>query len=315
MTPKVVLLYTRRATEIDEYEQLIRAAELPIELRVCRTPVEARQNIVEADIVFGVHLPPEIYAEAKQLRWIQSMWAGVEGLVSAPLPPGVTITKPWGVFKRFISQYVFGYLLADYIKLRQGYAQQAVSKWEHYRIELVRGKRLGIAGLGDIGSEIARIGKSFEMEIWGLNQNGQPHPFADRVFPTNAVGEFAAGINVLVITLPATPKTRGLFNREVLWQLQPDLLLINVGRGVVIDEIALAELLEQQRIRGAVIDVFTEEPLPSEHPFWRLPNCIVTPHVGGPSLPTDITQCFLENFQRFSVGQPLLGQIDLERGY
>src|SRR5207253_2473756 len=92
-----VMLYTQREREIDEYEQLVRAANLPIELKVSRTPAEAAANIGDAEIVFGVHLPPEIYQQATRLKWIQSMWAGVEGLLRSPVPPGVIVTKPWGV--------------------------------------------------------------------------------------------------------------------------------------------------------------------------------------------------------------------------
>jgi phosphoglycerate dehydrogenase-like enzyme len=88
-----------------------------------------------------------------------------------------------------------------------------------------------------------------------------------------------------------------------------------VGRGALIEDAALIELLQQKRIGGAILDVFNEEPLPADHPYWHLPNCVVTPHIGGPSLPADITACFLENFRRFEKGEQLLGLIDRQRGY
>jgi phosphoglycerate dehydrogenase-like enzyme len=311
--PKI-LLYTKRG-DLDEYYRLLAAGGLAKQLIVCRDENDLESAIPEAEIIFGVHLPPDTYAKASRLRWIQSMWAGVEGLVKAPIPPGVIITRPLGVFGPFISHYIFGNLLAWKIRLRDGLAQQAEHRWQHYKIGLLSGMRLGIAGMGDIGSEVARIGKCFRMEIWGLNRKRISNELLDRTFGLDEIREFVSGIDVLAIILPSTTETRGLFDRELLSMMKPDALLINVGRGAVIDDDALIEILKQGRIAGAVLDVFTQEPLPPEHPFWGLPNCTVTSHVGGPSLPEDITRCFLENYKRYMLGEKLPGQVDRMRGY
>lgn len=310
-----VLLYTRRDREIDEYERLIRAAQMPMELLVCRTPAEAVANAGQAEVIFGVHLPPEIYAHASRVRWIQSMFAGVEWILRAPVPKNIIITKPVGVFGRFISQYVFAYMLAHRVNMRGGLAQQQAREWQPYQLTPICDERMGIAGVGDIGREIARIAKSFNMEVWGLNRDGRAQAHIDRMFAAHELKEFAAGVDTLVIILPNTAHTRGLFNREVLSAMKRRALLINVGRGAIIDDTALVAILKEGGIAGAVLDVFVEEPLPADHPYWQLPNCIVTPHVGGPSLPKDITKCFLENFRRYQQGQPLLGTIDREREY
>jgi glyoxylate/hydroxypyruvate reductase len=314
MKDPVILLFTRRG-DIDEYGQLLREAGLSEQLIVCSTSEELEAGIAQAEIIFGVHLPPEVYARAVRLRWIQSMWAGIEGLIKAPIGPDVIITRPLGVFGPFISHYVFGYLLAWRIKILQGLAQQAEHKWQHYKIGLLDGLKLGIAGMGNIGSEVARIGKTFNMEIWGLNREPRQHELVDRSFGMADVSEFTAGVDVLVIVLPSTPETRELYGRELLEKMKPETLLINVGRGAIIDEGALIEALEKNQIAGAVLDVFNQEPLPSDHPFWTAPNCIVTSHVGGPSLPQDITRCFLENYKRYISGETLPGQVDRKRGY
>lgn len=310
-----LLLYTLRDQEIDEYAQLVQSAQLPLNLTVCRSPAEAQAAIPQADIVFGVHLPGEIYALASRLKWIQSMWAGVERLLPAPLPPEVVITKPWGVFGQYISQYVFGHLLAQRIHLMSTWVAQQEHRWQPYRIEPIRGTRLGIAGMGDIGTDLAKVGRSLGMEIWGLNRDGRTHPLVDQMFAQSDLTEFVAGVDVVVIILPATAETKGLFNRQIFAAMPRHALLINVGRGAIIDDEALIEALSTQQIAGAVLDVFVQEPLPPEHPYWQLPNCIVTPHIGGPSLPADITRCFVTNFQRFSAGEPLLAEIDKTRGY
>lgn len=310
-----VLLYSLRDNEIDEYERLVRDANLPIELVVCRSKEEVQKAIPEAEIVFGVHLPPEFYKLAKNLKWIQSMWAGVENLLPSPVPSNVVITKPWGVFGQYISEYVFGYILANKIKMHEHAAAQAQFKWHRHPVEPVAGNCLAIAGVGDIGTDIARIGKSFGMVTWGLNCDGRPNQFIDKMFTPKDLTSFVAGADFLVLILPATKETSGMFNHEVFQQMKPSSFIINVGRGALINDAALIEALKHNRIAGAVLDVFTQEPLPKEHPFWHLPNCVITPHIGGPSLPLDITNCFINNFHRYRAGKPLLGLIDREKGY
>src|SRR4051812_25718067 len=125
-----VLLYSNREKEIEEYARLVRQADLPLDLTVCSSPEQVAQKIDQAEIVFGVHLPSDVYARAKKLRWIQSMWAGVEGLMQVDrLPADIIITKPWGVFGRFLSHYVFGNLLAQKIHFEKALQAQAQCQW------------------------------------------------------------------------------------------------------------------------------------------------------------------------------------------
>lgn len=315
MSKHKVLLYTLRDNEIDEYERLVREADLPIDLTVCKTKEEVTSAIGETEIVFGVHLPIEIYAKAKKLKWIQSMWAGVEKLLPAPLPPNVLVTKPWGVFGQYISEYVFGYILADRIKLREHMQSQKEGLWHRHQLEPIKGTCLGIAGVGDIGKDLAKIGKSFGMKVYGLNSDGRPYEFVDKMFLTKDLTLFVSELDFLVLILPATSETAEMFGHKVFQNMKPSAFLINVGRGALVNDAALIEALKHKRIAGAILDVFTQEPLPKHHPFWQLPNCIITPHIGGPSLPSDITKCFITNFHLYSEGKPLLGLIDKQKGY
>ncbi|MBY0548310.1 MAG: D-2-hydroxyacid dehydrogenase [Candidatus Obscuribacterales bacterium] len=310
-----VLLYSDRTRELDEYAALVEAAQLPVKLSVCRTEEEARASIGDADIVFGVHLNPSVYESAGKLRWIQSMWAGVERLVSAPIPEGVVISKPVGIFGPYISHYVFGNLLAQRINLLGARDLQRLHRWSPYQIELLAGQCMGIAGMGDIGTDIALVAKSFGMDVRGMNRDGRAHRCASQMFSTERVMEFVAELDVLVLMLPSTPSTKGMFDERVLSCLRSNCLLINVGRGALIDDEALIKLLREQRIGGAVLDVFPEEPLPENSAYWDLPNCTVTPHVAGPSLPADIARCFVKNFELFVAGKRLEGQVDRVRGY
>lgn len=310
-----VLLYSNRENEIDRYAELINSQGLPIDLLVCRNENDLYKAIAEAEIIFGVHLPASAYEKAKKLRWIQSMWAGVEPLMKLGLPGEVIITKPWGVFGKFLSHYVFGNLLALKIHFQEAREAQARQDWSPYRIETLNGRCMGIAGTGDIGTEIAAVAASFGMQTWGLNSDGRACAAFDRCFAMAERADFVTGLDVLVLTLPATPLTRGMFSQELLCRLKPEAIVINVGRGALIDDEALIDLLERKKIAAAVLDVFNEEPLPKEHPYWSLPNCIMTPHIGGPSLPEDITSCFLKNLSRYLNGEALLGVVHRERGY
>ncbi len=313
MKPKI-LIYTLRG-DLAEYTQLLTQHGFGEQLLPCRDLADIERQIPEAEIIFGVHLPPECYTLAHKLKWIQSMWAGVDKIVAAPIPPNVVITRPFKVFGQYLAQYVFGYFLADQIQMQRNLAQQARKEWKFYQIERIRDKVIGVAGVGDIGSDIVRVARAFEMQIWGFSSRRKEDMALDRQFVTEDVAEFVAGLDVLVNTLPLTPSTRGIFSREVLEGMKPSAMVINIGRGPVFDEQALAELLAHGQLRLAVLDVFSNEPLPQDSPFWTLPNCIVTPHVGGPSLPEDITECFLENYKRYIAGQELLARIDRSRGY
>ncbi|MBL8150418.1 MAG: D-2-hydroxyacid dehydrogenase [Blastocatellia bacterium] len=309
-----ILLYSFEH-DIDIYAKLLVEAGLGSQLLVCKNLEDLQVNMPNADLIFSIHMPPEVYRLAEKVQWIQSMWAGVDKLIPAPIRPEVIITKPTKVFGQYLSQYVFGYYLASKIRLRQAMASQQEKVWKRYQLTPIYGTKIGIAGFGDIGIEIARVAKSFLMEVWSLNTKPKNHEHIDRAFGLEQIKEFVAGVDLLVIVLPNTAETKGLFTFEVLSSMKPDAMLINVGRGAVIDEEALVEILRQEKIAGAVLDVFVQEPLPTEHPFWSLANCVVTPHIGGPSLPIDITCCFLENYKRFVSGEQLIGVIDRSRGY
>lgn len=321
MTTKKVLLYSnhpddRRPGELAEYANLLASSDLEdIEIMVCNSPAELDEMIEEVEIIFSVHLPAECYKKAKRLRWIQSMWAGVEPLLAAGPQEDVIITKPWGAFGPFICSYVFGNLLALKINYQESLINKSQRQWRPYQIESLAGKRLGIAGLGNIAEDTARVARALEMSVYALNSDGRKHILADNTFPQAEIESFLSALDVLLITLPSTPQTKGLFDKRVLSWLPESAILINVGRGSLIDDQALIEALEKKTIAFAILDVFQQEPLPPAHPYWHLPNCLVTPHVAGPSLAPYISSCFIENYKRYIKREPLLGIVDRKRGY
>ncbi|BDG60926.1 D-2-hydroxyacid dehydrogenase [Caldinitratiruptor microaerophilus] len=310
---ETLLVYHR--TEADEIVRLLREGGYPGPILRATAPEEATALSPEAEILLAGRFPAEAMERARRLRWIQSLWAGVEQWMSLPIPDGVVLTRMVGPFGPLIAQYVFAHLLAHAYHIDLFRQQQARREWKQHRPERLMGRVLGVAGLGAIGTEIARLGQALGMRIRGLNRSGAPHPLAERVFPVRDVREFVREVDYLVLVLPNTPETYHLFDRSVLENLKPGAVLVNVGRGATVDEAALADVIRSGRIRLAVLDVFETEPLPPESPLWDLPGVVITPHCSGPTVPADAVPVFLENYRRWVSGEPLLGVVDRQRGY
>lgn len=307
--PYTILVYNVR--QADEYRELLGELLPGHRIVACRTPEEARLALPEAEILFCWRFPTALLPLASRLRWVQTMSAGVEDMVKAPLPPGCVLSRVEGLFSEYMSEYAFCHMLADAEQLRRLYRNQAEQRWERFRIGKLAGKRLGVAGAGSIGSAVAAKGKAFGMEVWALVRTPRQVPHADRVFTPEAVDEFTAGVDYLVSTLPHTPETVGLIDPE---RMKPGALLINMGRGATIDEEALLRAVRTRGIR-AVLDVFVEEPLPQGHRFWTEPGITVTPHLSGPSIPAEVARYFVDNLRRLERGEPLRGLVDRQRGY
>lgn len=305
----MILLY--HTTWADEYQALLNQRLPGHRLVACATPAEAASQIGEAEILLAWRFPPELFAQARRLRWVQALGAGVEDLVAAPLPPGAMLTRVEGLFGGYMSEYAFAHMLAHAQQLPRLYANQAQERWEPFQIGRLDGKRLGVAGVGAIGQDVAAKGKAFGMEVWALARERSPRRDVDRLFTPAEAEPFTAGVDYLVSSLPLTPETRGLIDPE---RMRPGALLINMGRGATIDEEALLRAVRSGRIQ-AVLDVFAHEPLPPGHPFWHLPGVTITPHISGPSVPAEVADYFVANLERFVKGQPLTGLVQRERGY
>jgi phosphoglycerate dehydrogenase-like enzyme len=177
--------------------------------------------------------------------------------------------------------------------------------WDRWQAELLWRKKVGILGLGTVGEDIARKCKAFGMTVYGINRSRKPVDAVDRFFGLDGLLTVAREVDYFVVVIPLTPETRGMVGEEVISALKPGAFLLNLARGPVVDEKALIRALESGSIAGAGLDVFDEEPLPPSHPFWKMKNVIVTPHVGGTS-PLYVEQTlaiFKENLRRFLKGE------------
>jgi phosphoglycerate dehydrogenase-like enzyme len=314
-----LLILTNNA---DEYTCLIQQADLP-DLVIVSDPANC-------DIVLG---EPRKIRDAlpllPRLRWAQSIYAGVEPLVDTAGRRDYILTNARGVFGELMSEYVFGYMLAHEKRIFERFKAQQAKKWDRFESGLLRGKTLGLLGVGSIGAHLARTAKHFGMMVWGYTRESEASKQVDRYFhPLDsdsllsgvqenapAIQSFAQGLDYLVVVLPRTKDTDRIVDANLLNALPSHTVLINVGRGNAVDESALVKALEQEKIAGAVLDVTEQEPLAKEHPFWTTKNLLLTFHTSALSYPEDITRLFIENYRLYIEGKPLKYQVDFERGY
>lgn len=304
--PKLLIL----SQQAEDYAQLIESAGLP---QLDGITFQASED---CEIVFGEpSLIRDTLPHLPRLKWIQSMWAGIEPLLGPASRRDYVLTNARGVFGELMSEFVFGYLLAHERKIFQRHEAQKNRVWDESDTGTLRGKTIGLLGVGSIGAELARTAKFFGMTVCGYTQRSETSEHVDKYFHGSNLREFASRLDYLVSVLPNTAETRKVVNADLLNALPSHALFINVGRGQAVDEPALIEALTKNKIAGAVLDVFEEEPLPPQHPFWTTPNLLMTFHTSAPSFPEDITKIFIENYLLYIEGKPLKYRVDFEKGY
>lgn len=301
----------------DEYHRLVNEADLA-NLRVVTSsdPEDGVARGGDSDIVLG---DPARVLQAlprlPRLRWVQLTWAGVETMIAQASRRDFLLTNIRGVFGPLMSEYVFGYLLAHERRIIPRYEAQREGRWDAALPGTLQGKTIGLVGVGSIGAHLAMTARHFGMRVRGYTRTSRDSPHVDRYFHGADKAAFAAGLDYLVAVLPNTAGTRALVDATMLGALPPHALVINAGRAATVDEAALIDALTSGRLAGAVLDVFADEPLPSDHPLWRTPNVRITCHTAAPSYPADMVAVFADNYRRFVAGDALRFQVDFERGY
>ncbi len=312
-----VLVYNHIPEYLERYEKRLREARPDVDFIICGTKDEIKQRISEADILLSGHtFPVEYLSEAVNLKWIQSISAGVENYVfSGKIPSNVVLTKIKGVHGAIMAEYVLGYVLSVTLKMKFAFQNQFERNWPYYEPDTIRGKTAGIMGFGSVGSAIAYRLHQNGMTVIGCDEQEKFLPFVEREYSVEEINDFLNRADFVVITLPLSPSTKGFFGSKQFQNMKDSAYLINVSRGALVQETALVEALKNKTIAGAVLDVFAEEPLPPGHELWDLDNVIITPHISGPSLPEDIIKVFLNNLERFERKRELVGVVDLGKGY
>jgi phosphoglycerate dehydrogenase-like enzyme len=291
----------------------------------------------DVEVMLRGRLPAEtfdrILARAPQLRWVHSATAGVERVLTpASLERGLVITNARGVFSRPIAEYVMLMILAAARRLPQLLELQAERTWQPLEARELRDVTVGIVGLGSIGRAVGALATAFGCRVVATRRRpeaGVEHPdgaadepflgsvMLDRVLPPERVGELLAESDFVVLAAPLTPDTLGLIGDAAIERMKPGAWVINVARGELVDERALARALREGRIGGAVLDTFREEPLPPTSPLYELPNVILTPHTSWSS--TRVLDrsvgLFCDNLRRFAAGERLVNVVDPSAGY
>jgi phosphoglycerate dehydrogenase-like enzyme len=308
-----LLILSRHAAD---YRRLIEAAGLPeIEITASTDPAGLPSS-GEFDVVLGEpSLIRQVLARLPALRWVQATWAGVEPLLDPSLRRDYVLTNARGVFGALMSEYVFGYMLAHERRMFEKYASQREGRWDPAHPGTLRGKQIGLLGVGTIGAALARTARHFGMRVKGYTRASEESPDVDAYFHGDDRLAFATELDYLVAIVPNTSATRHLVDAALLAALPPRAVFINPGRGSVVDEAALAEALTGGRLAAAVLDVFVNEPLPPDHAFWRTPNTFITSHTAALSVPADIAPVFVENYRRWIREEPLRYRVDFAAGY
>lgn len=302
------------------------AAALPDdEVQDARTPEARMRLFADADVLLAFSISPDEAAAAARLRWIQSSAVGVaELLVPSLQSRGVVITNVRGVHSHMIAEHAIALVLALRRQLHVAVTQQATRTWAQVemmqaRVPSLANSRLVVIGLGEIGSRVAALASGLGMRVTGVRrQLDRPvPPGVERVVGPEQLHDALAIADAVVLAAPRTFETKAMIGAAEFAVMRPSAVLINVARGRLIDDDAMVDALERGRIAGAGLDAFTREPLPDDHPLWRLRNVLITPHTAafGADYWDGVVNLFLENVGRFRRGDPLVNVVDQARGY
>ena len=305
----------------DVYLEPIRARFPDVVLESCRdyADLEAALRDFQPSIVLaakiGAPFPRETLFAAPSLEWVQTASAGVDHLL--PLNPRVAVTSASGIHDEVLTDYIVCGVLMWNLHFPRFFQQQRERVWKSKELVPTAGQTLSILGLGSIGRLAATKARKLGMRVLGVKARpGKPPEGVDEVHGVERLREVASRSDFLAVTLPLTPKTRGLVDDAVLQSMKRDSVLINLSRGTIVDEPALVKALEKGPLRGAVMDVFAEEPLPKESELWDVPNLVITPHTGDiQGWRARVAELFCDNLARRRAGEPLRNVVDPDRGY
>jgi len=279
-----------------------------------------------AEVLFAWGLARRHVDKADALRWLHTPLAGVDRVLNPELTKSaIRVTSSRGVNSVAVAEHTLGLMLAMSRGIADSVRAQDGKRWTQQDLygrkpplDELHGKLLGILGLGDIGRELAVRARALGMQVWGLVRTARPAPdCVDRLLAAGKEDALLRASDVLVLALPLTKATRGLMGERQLRRMKHTALLVNIGRGELVQESALVRALREGWIAGAGLDVFAREPLLPQSPLWSLPQVVMTPHVAGthPHYMARSADLFLQNLKRYVAGEPLINQVDKQAGY
>ncbi|EDL64479.1 D-2-hydroxyacid dehydrogenase [Bacillus sp. SG-1] len=288
-----------------------------------KEPEHWENHLGEAEIIAGwkKSMETKTLQNPAALRWIQTWSAGVDSLPLMQMESkDVLVTSANGVHAYPISETIFAMMLGLTRKIHTYVRNQAQKEWAHSGLKLeIHGKNIGIIGVGAIGEETAKIAKAFGMNVLGVRHSGKENEYVDEMFKTDQLHDVLPRCDYIVITVPLTPETRGMFGQKEFQLMKDTAFLINIGRGETVNEAQLINALQTKKIAGAGLDVFVQEPLEKDNPLWEMENVIITPHTAGSTEFYNkrvIDDIFIPNLKEYIAGRkPSVNLVDYQKGY
>jgi phosphoglycerate dehydrogenase-like enzyme len=305
--------------------KLLERLDAEVNVIVSNDEDDVRAKAPDAQLILNGMGAPQLLSLAvslaANLQWIHSLWTGVDAVMSPELIACPTpLTNGRGVFRLPLAEWTIGAMLHFSYQMRRMIRQQEAGVWEAFPTDALQGRTLSVIGYGGIGRAAAERARAFGMRVVALRRHMDlfgDDPLVAQAFVRSDINDLMAASDYVMVAAPLTPETRGMVGEAQIASMKPNGVIINVGRGAIIDETALIRALENGRIRGAALDVFAIEPLPGNHPFYRLENVLLSPHTADhiQDFENLAVECFLENFKLFRAGQPLLNIVDKRAGY
>jgi phosphoglycerate dehydrogenase-like enzyme len=303
------------------YIDAIKAAGLGDRVAIEAVPRKEKlsgEQMARTEVLMAYVAQPGVLPAMPKLRWVQVMTAGVENWLALPdLPPALTLTCARGTHAEAMPENIIGALFYVAKPYAAAVENQKRGKWVPTVAQPLTGKTLGILGLGAIGQHVARIAAALGLRVIGTRRRAEPMAHVAEVLPAERTPEVLAQSDFLLLLLPATRETDNFINAERLAMMKPSAWLLNFGRGHLIKDEDLVAAVKAKKIAGAVLDVYRQEPLPADHPFWTTEGIIVLPHIGGPHPQRDrfVARLFTENLGRYLDGKLLKEVVDRKTGY
>ncbi len=277
--------------------------------------------LAEADVIYGHRLPRDFAGRMPRLKWVQVMSAGVDAYLDGGLRKSpVTLTNVSGIHATPIGEFVLEQMLMFAKGAALGMELQRKREWRRFGTTVLRGKTVGVIGLGEIGREVARLSKAFGMRVIATRRSTKRETRArnvDLLLPSAGLHRALAESDFVVIALPYTKQTDRVIGEAEFKTMKATAYIINIGRGRIIDEEAMIRALSEKQIAGAGLDVFATEPLPPSSKLWEMPNVICSPHISGGMEDYNgrATDLFCRNLEHFLAGRRLFNVVGKRRGY
>jgi phosphoglycerate dehydrogenase-like enzyme len=282
----------------------------------------ALQAAPEVDVWFGPGLTPAVFAAATKLVWFQTASVGIEYFMFPELRDSNVIVTNMRGRHTAVSEHAFAFILALARVIPKQVRQQDAGIWQipdPSEMVPLYGSKVVVFGTGQIGKQIADRANAFQMRVEGVNHFGIETEGFEKVYRADQLAEAVKGKDWVVNAMPLTDDTRGAISAPVIAAMKPGAYFVNIGRGKSVDQDALLAALQSGHVRAAALDVFQAEPLPADHPFWKMDNVLITPHSAGVIPGYTVlelgTGCLLRNLALFQAGQPLFEPVDKKRGY